>query len=46
MILKGLVDRLDVGRLGRCGRECSERRECKDRDKSDRLAEPCRYQDL
>ena len=46
MILKGLVDRLDVGRLGRCGRECSERRECKDRDKSDRLAAPSRYHDL
>ena len=45
MILKGLVDRLDVGRLGRCGRECSESRECKDRDKSDRLAAPSRYHD-
>src|SRR5262245_52688295 len=44
MILKCLVDGLDVGRLGRCGRE--ERREYKDRDKSDRLAAPSRYHDL
>src|SRR5262249_23093999 len=29
----------------RCGRECSKRRECKSRDKSDRLAAP-RYHDL
>jgi hypothetical protein len=42
MILKGLVDRLDVGRLSRCGRECSEYECCKDRDKSDRLAAPSR----
>jgi hypothetical protein len=46
MILKGLVDRLDVGRLGRCGRECSERRKCRGRDNSDRLAAPCHDQDL
>ena len=46
MILKGLFDRLDVGWLGRCGRKCSKRRECKDRDKSDRLAAPSRYHDL
>jgi hypothetical protein len=46
MILKGLIDCFDVGRLGRCGRECSERREYKDRDKSDRLAAPSRYHDL
>src|SRR5215831_11332095 len=46
MILKSLVDSLDVGRLGRCGRECSEGQECKDRDKSDRLAAPSRYHDL
>jgi hypothetical protein len=45
MILKGLVDRLDVGGLSRCGGECSERQECKDRDKSDRLAAPP-YHDL
>jgi len=44
MILKSLVDCLDVGRLGRCGRERSEGRECKDRDKSDRL--PDRYHAL
>jgi hypothetical protein len=31
MILKGFVDRLDVDRLGRCRRECSERRERKSR---------------
>jgi hypothetical protein len=43
MVLKGLVDRDDIGRLGRCGRKCSERRECKDRDKSDRLAATSRY---
>jgi hypothetical protein len=36
----------DVGRLGRCDRECSERREYKDRDKSDRPAAPSRYHDL
>src|SRR5262249_60347586 len=46
MILKGLVDRLDVGGLSRCGRECSERQECKDRDKSDRLAAPSRSHDI
>ena len=46
MILKRLVDSDDVGRLSRCGRECSERRQCNDRDKSDRLAAPSRYQDL
>src|SRR5215831_16865235 len=46
MILKGLVDRLDVGGLSRCGRECSERQECKDRVKSDRLAAPSRSHDL
>jgi hypothetical protein len=43
MILKGLVDRDDIARLSRCGRKCSERRECKDRDKSDRLAATSRY---
>ena len=46
MIPTGLVDRLDVGRLGRCGRECSEGREYKDRDKSDRLTAPSRYHGL
>jgi len=46
MILKDLVDRLDVARLGRCGRrECSERQECKDRDKSG-LAAGSRYNDF
>jgi hypothetical protein len=44
--LKGLVERLDVGRLCRCGRECSECEYCKDRDKSDRFAESSRYHDL
>jgi hypothetical protein len=34
MILKGLVDRDDVGRLGRCGREPSDRRQYEERDKS------------
>src|SRR5262249_30335845 len=38
MVLKGLVDRDDIGRLSQCGRERSERRECKNREKSDRLA--------
>src|SRR5262245_44878486 len=46
MILKGLVDGHDVGRLGRCGRECSEGECCKDRAKSERLPEPTRYHDL
>jgi hypothetical protein len=46
MILKGLVDRDDIGRLSRCGRERSERRECEERDKSDRLAARSRYYDL
>src|SRR5262245_28329141 len=46
MILKSLVDRDDVGGLSRCGREGSERQECKDRDKNDRLAAPPRYHDL
>jgi hypothetical protein len=46
MILKGLVDRVDVGRLSRCRRERSERRECEERDKSDRLAVRSRYNDL
>jgi hypothetical protein len=47
MILKGLVDRDDVGGLSRCGREgAPERRECKDRDKSDRLAARSRDHDL
>jgi hypothetical protein len=46
MILKGLVDRDDIGRLSRCGRERSERRECEERDKSDRLAVRSRYNDL
>ena len=46
MILKGLVDRDDVGRLCRCGREGSECECCKDRDKSDRFAESSRYHDL
>jgi hypothetical protein len=35
-----------IARASRCGRKCSERRECKDRDKSDRLAAPSRSHDL
>src|SRR6516162_252519 len=41
MILKGFVDHDDVGRLGRCGRKCSEDHECEGRDKRDRRACPC-----
>jgi hypothetical protein len=43
MILEGLVDRDDVGRLSRCRRERSERHKCKERDKSDHLAARSRY---
>src|SRR5256886_2487561 len=46
MILKGLVERDDVARLSRCRREPSERRQCEESDKSDRLAAPSRYHDL
>jgi hypothetical protein len=45
MILKALVDRLDVGRLSRCGREPSDRRQYEERDKSD-LAARSRYNDF
>src|SRR5262249_13969525 len=45
MILKGLVDRLDGGWLGRCGPDGSEPRECKERAKSDRLAVWSPYND-
>ena len=45
MILKGLVDRDDIARLSRCGRERAERRQCEERDKRG-LAAPSRYNDL
>jgi hypothetical protein len=45
MILKGLVDRDDVGRLSRCGREPSDRRQYEERDKSG-LAARSRYNDF
>ena len=50
MTLKILADRFGIGEHqavwgGRCGREYSERCERKDRDKSDRFAEPSRYHD-
>src|SRR5262249_13853399 len=46
MILKGLVECDDVARLSRCRRESSEHRQCKESDKSNRLAAPSRYHDL
>jgi hypothetical protein len=45
MILKGLVDRDDIARLSRCGREPSDRRQYEERDKSD-LAARSRYNDF
>src|SRR5262245_18310121 len=45
MILKGFVDRLDVGRLGRCGCGCSDRPQYEEGDKSGPAARS-RYNDF